>query len=46
MTACGSVVLDICQHFIERWNEVKRRKVCVALHVLPPGLSHLFLVQR
>jgi phospholipase D1/2 len=26
MTACGSVVLDICQHFIERWNEVKRRK--------------------
>ncbi|KAH7886577.1 hypothetical protein F5I97DRAFT_1807371 [Phlebopus sp. FC_14] len=26
MTICGSVVLDICQHFVERWNEVKRRK--------------------
>lgn len=27
MTICGTVVLDICQHFIERWNEVKKRKV-------------------
>lgn len=27
MTICGSVVLDICQHFVERWNEIKRRKV-------------------
>ncbi|KIL00158.1 hypothetical protein PAXRUDRAFT_821948 [Paxillus rubicundulus Ve08.2h10] len=26
MTICGPVVLDICQHFVERWNEVKRRK--------------------
>ncbi|KAG8215687.1 hypothetical protein J3R82DRAFT_7561 [Butyriboletus roseoflavus] len=26
MTICGSVVLDICQHFVERWNEIKRRK--------------------
>ncbi|EGN97561.1 hypothetical protein SERLA73DRAFT_169861 [Serpula lacrymans var. lacrymans S7.3] len=26
MTICGSVVLDLCQHFVERWNEVKRRK--------------------
>ncbi|KAF8490138.1 phospholipase D/nuclease [Russula emetica] len=26
MTIDGPVVLDIVQHFIERWNEVKRRK--------------------
>ncbi|EKM50988.1 uncharacterized protein PHACADRAFT_151417 [Phanerochaete carnosa HHB-10118-sp] len=26
MTLCGPVVLDIVQHFVERWNEVKRRK--------------------
>ncbi|KAG2131140.1 hypothetical protein BD769DRAFT_1452087 [Suillus cothurnatus] len=29
MTICGSVCLDLSQHFIERWNEVKRRKVRV-----------------
>jgi len=27
MTMCGSISLDLAQHFIERWNEVKRRKV-------------------
>lgn len=27
MTIDGPVVLDIVQHFIERWNEIKRRKV-------------------
>jgi phospholipase D1/2 len=27
MTIDGPVVLDIVQHFTERWNEVKRRKV-------------------
>ncbi|KAF9810816.1 hypothetical protein IEO21_06796 [Rhodonia placenta] len=27
MTLCGPVVLDLAQHFVERWNEVKRRKV-------------------
>ena len=27
MTLYGSVVLDIAQHFVERWNEVKKRKV-------------------
>ena len=27
MTIEGTVVLDIVQHFTERWNEVKRRKV-------------------
>ncbi|KDQ10874.1 hypothetical protein BOTBODRAFT_471421 [Botryobasidium botryosum FD-172 SS1] len=26
MTLTGTVVLDIAQHFIERWNEVKQRK--------------------
>lgn len=27
MTIDGPVVLDIVQHFVERWNEVKHRKV-------------------
>jgi phospholipase D1/2 len=27
MTIDGPVVLDIVQHFVERWNEVKQRKV-------------------
>jgi hypothetical protein len=27
MTLAGPSVLDISQHFIERWNEVKKRKV-------------------
>lgn len=46
MTICGSVVLDICQHFVERWNEIKRRKVRVELHYPATSLelSHLFLV--
>ncbi|KAI0071462.1 phospholipase D/nuclease [Panus rudis PR-1116 ss-1] len=26
MTLCGPAVLDIVQHFTERWNEVKKRK--------------------
>ncbi|PCH39070.1 phospholipase D/nuclease [Wolfiporia cocos MD-104 SS10] len=26
MTLCGSAVLDLVQHFTERWNEIKRRK--------------------
>ncbi|KAI0804784.1 phospholipase D [Irpex lacteus] len=26
MTLCGPAVLDIVQHFVERWNEIKRRK--------------------
>ncbi|KAH8091773.1 phospholipase D/nuclease [Cristinia sonorae] len=26
MTLCGSAVLDIVQHFVERWNEIKKRK--------------------
>ena len=29
MTITGDVVLDIVQHFVERWNEVKKRKVWV-----------------
>lgn len=31
MTLRGPVVLDISQHFVERWNEIKKRKV---LHIL------------
>ena len=31
MTLSGPVVLDIVQHFVERWNEVKKRKVCLEL---------------
>lgn len=31
MTLTGDVVLDIVQHFVERWNEVKKRKVCCIL---------------
>ena len=27
MTMYGNVVLDISQHFVERWNEIKKRKV-------------------
>lgn len=26
MTLCGPVVLDIVLHFVERWNEIKKRK--------------------
>jgi phospholipase D1/2 len=26
MTLAGPSTLDIAQHFIERWNEVKKRK--------------------
>ncbi|KZT40944.1 phospholipase D/nuclease [Sistotremastrum suecicum HHB10207 ss-3] len=26
MTFSGLAVLDVCQHFVERWNEVKKRK--------------------
>jgi hypothetical protein len=33
MTLCGPVVLDIVQHFVERWNEIKRRKVSFALSI-------------
>ena len=37
MTLTGEVVLDISQHFVERWNEVKKRKVC-------PFVSQLILI--
>ncbi|KAF9259463.1 phospholipase D/nuclease [Marasmius fiardii PR-910] len=26
MTFTGPAVLDVCQHFVERWNEIKKRK--------------------
>ena len=28
MTLVGPSVLDVVQHFVERWNEIKKRKVC------------------
>lgn len=31
MTLAGPVVLDIVQHFTERWNEIKKRKVRLQL---------------
>jgi phosphatidylserine/phosphatidylglycerophosphate/cardiolipin synthase-like enzyme len=31
MTITGPAVLDIIQHFVERWNEIKTRKVSVRL---------------
>lgn len=31
MTLIGPVVLDIVQHFVERWNEIKKRKVSMRL---------------
>lgn len=33
MTIDGPVVLDIVQHFVERWNEVKGRKVRITSHL-------------
>jgi phospholipase D1/2 len=47
MTLYGNVVLDISQHFVERWNEIKKRKVyyypCSYLMLcsepLPPSVS-------
>ena len=27
MTLVGPCVLDVVQHFVERWNEIKKRKV-------------------
>lgn len=31
MTFVGPCVLDVVQHFVERWNEIKKRKVCQML---------------
>lgn len=35
MTLVGPVVLDIVQHFTERWNEIKKRKVCPVIRDVP-----------
>lgn len=35
MTLAGPVVLDIAQHFVERWNEIKKRKVSPKYDTLP-----------
>ncbi|KAG2029066.1 hypothetical protein BDR03DRAFT_1052285 [Suillus americanus] len=39
MTICGSVCLDLSQHLIERWNEVKRRKVRGQMLALPHNVA-------
>jgi phospholipase D1/2 len=31
MTFEGPAVLDVAQHFVERWNEIKKRKVKFSL---------------
>ncbi|KEP49732.1 phospholipase D/nuclease [Rhizoctonia solani 123E] len=40
MTLIGPVVLDIVQHFIERWNEIKLRKYKKRLHIDWLALPH------
>lgn len=39
MTIAGDSVLDVVQHFVERWNEIKRRKVSLIY-----SSSELFLI--
>ncbi|KAI9435046.1 phospholipase D/nuclease [Lactarius indigo] len=39
MTIDGPVVLDIVQHFVERWNEVKTRKVRFDWLALPHNVA-------
>jgi len=34
MTITGPSVLDISQHYVERWNEIKKRKVRIILIVI------------
>jgi phospholipase D1/2 len=34
MTLTGPAVLDIVQHFTERWNEIKKRKVSLSKAVV------------
>ena len=48
MSLTGPVVLDIVQHFVERWNEVKKRKVRGLPQLYDPRLiqEHEELVQR
>jgi hypothetical protein len=42
MTLVGPAVLDIVQHFVERWNEIKKRKVRRFVPAsLPRVFSHL-----
>lgn len=39
MTLVGPVVLDIVQHFTERWNEIKKRKVWLVIRDVPSDLA-------
>jgi phosphatidylserine/phosphatidylglycerophosphate/cardiolipin synthase-like enzyme len=43
MTLYGDVVLDISQHFVERWNEIKKRKVCCSLSSSLSSYSEFFI---
>ena len=46
MTLTGEVVLDIVQHFVERWNEIKKRKVSLLIGIRGTGLTFCFTVQK
>jgi len=43
MTFEGPAVLDITQHFVERWNEIKKRKVFCAYILLFLDLTYSVL---
>lgn len=43
MTLCGPVVLDIVQHFVERWNEIKKRKYKLDESVQPNFVDRVSL---
>ncbi|KAJ7758051.1 hypothetical protein B0H16DRAFT_1885472 [Mycena metata] len=40
MTLSGPVVLDIVQHFVERWNEIKKRKYRTKPEIVWLALPH------
>ncbi|KAJ7187275.1 phospholipase D [Mycena filopes] len=40
MTLSGPVVLDIVQHFVERWNEIKKRKYREKAEIVWLALPH------
>ena len=39
MTLAGAAVRDIVQHFVERWNEIKKRKVGSCAPIMMEVLS-------
>lgn len=44
MTLVGPCVLDVVQHFVERWNEIKKRKVCRTFIQAKPFSHSLHIV--